>query len=299
MKWTSHDLDYVIPAYRATATVRAAVVSVLEQAEDVQVIVVDDGCPDGEYEALLGDFGDRVRVVRLGENFGVSAARNAGILASDRDVIVFLDADDQAGPGAVEAVLRRLNEGDEVVVQGLQHCRADEQGQLDAMVAERVGGVLHPDFGEDALLAMLAGSMVSSSQLAVRRSALARSGLFDPRLKHCEDWDLLLRLALAGCQFGVAADATVFYAVHRGQVSAGAGKMAAGGLNVLAKIMPALPMNGPHRQAARTAQRGYRCFGWDHGLRTPAHAVWLGRWWGERTCVARRWLRHGRRRLAP
>lgn len=291
MTLTASDLDYVVPAYRAKATVRAAVSSVLDQAPEVRVLVVDDGCPDGGYEQCLADLGPRVRVVRPGGNFGVSAARNAGVLASDRAAVAFLDADDQAGPGAVAAVLRGLNAGHDVVVQALQHCRADAEGRFEASSAERVGGLLRPDFGDDALLALLAGSTVSSSQVAVRRSALARSGLFDSSLRHCEDWDLLLRLALAGCRFGVAGSATVYYAVHGGQVSAGAAKMAAGGLYTLRKVMPALPATGPYRSAARAAWQGYRCFGWDHGLRTPGWACWRTAWWDERACVARRWLR--------
>ena len=57
-----------------------------------EVIVVNDGSIDGT-RAVLEKFGDRIRVIEQ-ENRGVSAARNAGIMAAAGEYIALLDGDD-------------------------------------------------------------------------------------------------------------------------------------------------------------------------------------------------------------
>ncbi|HET9065636.1 MAG TPA: glycosyltransferase family 2 protein [Gemmatimonadales bacterium] len=84
----------IIPAYCAAGTVRRAVDSVLRQTMHVlEVIVVDDGSPDGIAAALIGT-DPRVRVIRQ-PNGGAGSARNTGIDAASGDWIAFLDADDE------------------------------------------------------------------------------------------------------------------------------------------------------------------------------------------------------------
>lgn len=72
--------------------------------------MVDDASGDGSA-AIAAAQG--CRVVRLPENRGVSAARNAGVAATTGDVVFFLDSDVALRPDAVENALRVLDDDPE------------------------------------------------------------------------------------------------------------------------------------------------------------------------------------------
>jgi len=82
-----------------------------------EVIFVDDGSADATFEMLqklhLRD--ERVRVVRLRRNFGQTAALAAGFDLARGDVIVSMDGDLQNDPQDIPALVRKLDEGYDVV----------------------------------------------------------------------------------------------------------------------------------------------------------------------------------------
>lgn len=103
-------LTVIVPCYRAKATVRRAIDSVL-QAEGTRVIAIDDACPDGTGDFVSASYTHtaRVDVVTNARNQGVGETRNIGIERAETEFITFLDADDywtQAalGPQACESL---------------------------------------------------------------------------------------------------------------------------------------------------------------------------------------------------
>lgn len=88
----------MIPAYRAAATIRRAVDSVLAQTHPpTEVMVVDDGSPDDLAGAVKYTYGERVILLRQ-SNAGAASARNVGIDRATGAFIAFLDADDYWEP---------------------------------------------------------------------------------------------------------------------------------------------------------------------------------------------------------
>jgi glycosyltransferase involved in cell wall biosynthesis len=77
-------------------------------AENVEVVVVDDGSSDHSREVIEG-FGDRVIAV-FQENGGQAAAFNAGFAASSGEIVMFLDADDMLTPGAAAEIVAAFDE---------------------------------------------------------------------------------------------------------------------------------------------------------------------------------------------
>ena len=77
------DYAVVIPAYRAAGTLAHALDSVMAQTlPPRQVVVVDDGSPDGEDLArIVAGYRGKVVLVRQA-NAGPAAARNAGVRAT-------------------------------------------------------------------------------------------------------------------------------------------------------------------------------------------------------------------------
>ncbi|MGE0447363.1 MAG: glycosyltransferase family 2 protein, partial [Vicinamibacterales bacterium] len=91
-------LAVVIPVFRAGFLGEALDSVFAQTCRADEVIVVDDGSPDrGPLGDAVGRWGRRLRVIAQ-VNTGAGAARNRGILASDADLIAFLDADDRWVP---------------------------------------------------------------------------------------------------------------------------------------------------------------------------------------------------------
>jgi len=91
----------VIPCFDQARFLPAAVASVRAQSCGPACVVVDDGSTD-DTAAVASRLG--VQLLRQA-NAGVSAARNAGLAATRSDRVVFLDADDELLPGAIDAEL--------------------------------------------------------------------------------------------------------------------------------------------------------------------------------------------------
>lgn len=105
-------MSVVIPAHNEAASIGALVRRVLQQAEDVEVIVVDDASTDDtSSEAQAAG----ARVLRVEEGGNPAAARNRGAEASSGDPIVFLDADCTPGDGWLAAILAAHDRGAAVV----------------------------------------------------------------------------------------------------------------------------------------------------------------------------------------
>jgi glycosyltransferase involved in cell wall biosynthesis len=83
----------------------------------VEMVFVDDGSTDGTYSLLkrLNQQDPSVIVVKLGRNFGQTAALAAGIATARGKIIVTLDGDLQNDPQDIPRLVAKLEEGYDVV----------------------------------------------------------------------------------------------------------------------------------------------------------------------------------------
>lgn len=169
------EFSVVIPAFRATRTIEAAVASVLAQTTPpLEVIVIDDGCPDGTGDVVERTF-PTVQVVRQ-ENAGEGAARNTGIRLSKASWIAFLDADDLWFPHHLETLgqLRRTCPAARLISTG--HIQHEPWRGLDRRpVPTRKGSEI-----DYLSLAGRRVGLVWSSAAAVDRAVAADLGGFGP-----------------------------------------------------------------------------------------------------------------------
>lgn len=89
-------LSIVIPAYNAANTIAATLDSLgdIAPADEVEVLVVDDGSRDPDLLRSVVSAYPAVRLIAHGDNRGMCAARNSGIAASRGTMVTILDADD-------------------------------------------------------------------------------------------------------------------------------------------------------------------------------------------------------------
>lgn len=101
-------VSVIVPIYNVEPYLEKCVDSILAQTyPDLEVILVDDGSPDGcgavcdRYAAQDA----RVRVVHK-ENGGLSSARNAGLDAATGEYVMFTDGDDWIEPDMVSVLVQ-------------------------------------------------------------------------------------------------------------------------------------------------------------------------------------------------
>ena len=107
-------ISVIVTIYKVERFLKDCVGSILRSTyRDIEVILVEDGSPDGSG-AICDDFASRdgrVRVIHK-ENAGVSEARNSGIKAAKGDYILFVDGDDVVHPRMIEVLLDGIESGD-------------------------------------------------------------------------------------------------------------------------------------------------------------------------------------------
>lgn len=101
-------VSVIIPAYNIGKHIARGIRSCIRQTyKGIEIIIVDDGSTDNTWEIIKSFAREDSRVKAFHqENFGVSAARNAGLSYARGDYIIFLDADDWLEKDAVEYLLK-------------------------------------------------------------------------------------------------------------------------------------------------------------------------------------------------
>ena len=103
-------ISVVIPTFNRAESLRATLQSLVVQTlptSDYEVVVVDDGSSDSTAQ-MCRSFQDRMQLalLRHGENSGISAAKNTGILAARGAILLFFDDDDLADVRLLEEHLK-------------------------------------------------------------------------------------------------------------------------------------------------------------------------------------------------
>jgi len=114
-------LSVIVPVYKSVECLpdlyRRLRESLSGPGLDYEIILVEDGGDDGSWEFIAGlaERDPRVKAVKLSRNFGQHNALLCGIRAAERAIIVTIDDDLQNPPEEIPALLRKLDEGYDVV----------------------------------------------------------------------------------------------------------------------------------------------------------------------------------------
>lgn len=106
----------VVVTWQGRGLVGRCLDALAAQTRPHRVLVVDNASTDGSVEAARAVAG--VTVIALERNAGFAAANNAGIKASDGELILLLNSDTLVPPGAIDALAGRLREVAEAAVAG-------------------------------------------------------------------------------------------------------------------------------------------------------------------------------------
>ncbi len=182
-------ISFIIPAFNAEATILRTLTSLRAQADvSWQAIVVNDGSSDRTSEIVrrCAESDARIKLIEQ-ENNGASHARNVGLRSADGEYVTFLDADDTVEPAYAERMTARLQ----------RHASAGAVC-CGSIRRSRTGNEINRVIARDPAAACEATAPAPIHALLVRRSRLLELGGFDEGLRAYEDWDLWVRMVLAG-----------------------------------------------------------------------------------------------------
>ena len=180
--------------------IEAAVASAVAQTHELlEIVVIDDGSTDPASLEVLDaieakDWGRPVRVVRQ-DNRYLGAARNAAARLATTDYVAFCDDDDVLVEDYIATLLdTAVRTGAGAVVNALLNREVDADGEFRT---DRIDPVWV--FLDGAIDVGTIWNTFGGAAMLVRRDVLFAVGGFHERrgLGH-EDWDLLIRFALAG-----------------------------------------------------------------------------------------------------
>ena len=192
---------------RPDVMARALASALAQTLSAVEVLIVDDGsCEPLRLEAT----NERVRVVRLAESQGVSAARNEAIRRAKGTWLTFLDDDDELLPtmleNSIETALRSPLPQPVSALSGVEV--VDASGRV---VEERMPVIGLPRGGNYFFEDADEGDFGVPRTLVAPREVLIAIGGWDPTIRSWEDSDFGLRLNKVCSLVGVRA---VGYRVH-------------------------------------------------------------------------------------
>jgi GT2 family glycosyltransferase len=252
----------IVPAYNAEKTIESAIRSVQAQTTpSFEVIAIDDGSTDATAAVLERIAADHPRIKAISQrNAGPSAARNAAIDRAAGAYLTFLDSDDLLMPAYLETVEASFAMEPGI---GLVHVRAwvidDAGGGRVRRAAWPPPGYVtgsgpEPDQPAEAVVALAAGNYVGAVQTA-RRVAIERAGGLDHDLRQAEDYDLWLRIALAGFRIVMAPGTLAVIRNRSGSLSKDELELARGVRAVCERILTTYEVPEPARAAAAAQLR--------------------------------------------
>ena len=184
-------VSIVIPVFNGSNYLKRAIDSALTQSyRNTEIVIVNDGSTDGgATEEIARSYGDKIRYYYK-ENGGVATALNLAVSVMHGEYFSWLSHDDEYLPNKVQAqvdYLRQLDNDNSVVYSGFEVIDAN---------SNKLGTVIMPMIEPvDFRYWITRGSMLHGCSLLIPKKCFARSGLFDPRLRTTQDYDLWFRMS--------------------------------------------------------------------------------------------------------
>jgi glycosyltransferase involved in cell wall biosynthesis len=197
-------VSVVVATYNGDRTLKACLDSLQRlNYPDYEIILVDDGSTDQTREIASRYSG--VLYFRHEKNFGLSVARNTGILAATGEIIAFTDSDCRADEDWLYYLVADLLNSDFAGIGG-PNLLPPEDSSVAAAVMASPGGPAH------VMLTDRQAEHIPGCNMAFYKWALDEIGGFDPIFTRAgDDVDVCWRLQQAGHKIGFSPAAFVWH----------------------------------------------------------------------------------------
>ncbi|HAG83983.1 MAG TPA: glycosyl transferase family 2 [Cyanobacteria bacterium UBA12227] len=214
-----------IATYNRATLLPYAVNSVLTQTyTDFELIICDDGSKD-DTPTVVSQWNDpRIRYIRHPQNIGRSKNMRSGFDAACGDYFIKFDDDDALTPEFLEKTVAVLEAEPTVDFVCTNHWVINQNGERNESATRENSVKWKKDKLKEDIIPELIKQTFEYQSLQVgstlfRRSCLEEVNYMRPEADGCEDYDLLVRLAIAGKQGYFLPEFLMEYRFHGGQTS--------------------------------------------------------------------------------
>jgi glycosyltransferase involved in cell wall biosynthesis len=207
-------VSVLMPCYNAAGTIDEAVRSLVEGTfPDFEIVAIDDGSTDGTSRHL-DDWSHRdrrVRVLTLAHG-GIIPALNAGLQACRSGLIARMDADDRCHHERLERQVEQMRAHSELALVGslVEGFPVDDvRGGFQAYIEWLNHLVDHEAIAREIFIE----SPFAHPSVMFRKRWVAQVGGYQER-GWPEDYDLWLRLYLAGARFAKVPEVLLYWREH-------------------------------------------------------------------------------------
>ncbi|MCI8326671.1 MAG: glycosyltransferase [Lachnospiraceae bacterium] len=188
-----------IPAYNNADYIKETVESVLRQTyQNLELIVVDDNSTDHTVEILESIQDERLKIYHNEKNLGMVGNWNRCLELATGDYVKLICADDMIASAAIEKEANAMKKHPSVNLVESDTRLVDIHGRRTGQFRRypKSGIVDGKKLAKISLMIQdFYGAPVNN---LIRRSALKRTGGFDPAFTYILDFDMWLRLSCAG-----------------------------------------------------------------------------------------------------
>jgi glycosyltransferase involved in cell wall biosynthesis len=183
----------IIPLYNKENYVERALKSILNQTfTDFEVIIVNDCSTDKSIAKIESYLSEKVTLIHLEKNKGLSVARNTGIKNAKADYVMYLDADDLWKITFLETIYRLIINFPEAKIYGTNYEEIYDKK------------VLKPFNGSDALPFNFEGiieffkinikqGIYNHGSVCFHKSVFEKVGYYDENIRFSQDIDFNIR----------------------------------------------------------------------------------------------------------
>lgn len=188
----------IVPLYNKAPYIERTLRSIVEQSfKDFELIVIDDESTDGSYqiaEKFLQSYTGFCKLVKQ-KNSGVAIARNHGVQLAQGQYVTFLDADDWWESDFLTGMSKLTEEYPDAGLYGTNY-NLVKNGRKRIAPIGISGDFTSGYINYCQLYAKTLCMPITSSSVAIPKTAFLEAGQFRSGISLGEDFDLWIRLAL-------------------------------------------------------------------------------------------------------
>lgn len=209
----------IVPTRNAGTHLRATLQSLLAQTRgDFSLLLVDDASTDGTPELARDVAPGRVQIHRNALPLGIPGNWNHGASLVHTDLFGFVHQDDVYAPDWFARMVQALERAPEAAFAHCQSGTIDAAGRRELGPAERYKlrfwyGLPRVDRHEH-FARLCAGNFIACPSVLLRTEPFRRATGFRTDLRFAADWEMWLRLLLAGHSACAVAEPLVDYRRH-------------------------------------------------------------------------------------
>lgn len=187
---------------------KQAVDSMIRQTHQPdEILVVVDGPVGKELETAIRSYGKKIKAIWLAENKGLWNALNVGLDTAKNELVARMDSDDIAVEDRIAKQLDMFLEDENLVLAGGQI--QEFEGDIDNLTTRRQVPLVHEDIVRYAKYR----SPFNHPTVMYKRSVIKKWGGYSA-LMRTEDYDLWVRLLMAGCKTANHPDELTYYRLN-------------------------------------------------------------------------------------